>query len=999
MNIGTTPRTPVTAAEPAPTPLDAAFAEPDTRAAVALLRAELSRSEQSDAMAELIIKAAVNQVRRDPRRAFAFARAAAAHGNATPQTVARALRVAGGALVSLGRPRLAVAHYDRALRLLDVTADAGDLAAVEVKRIHPLSLLGRHAEALAAASRALRIREQLADAIGIAEIEIALGDQRYRQDHYREALRHYTRARNCLAPDKYRRLRAIVDCNSANCLEALQRYGAASRLFERARAAFEKDGLRPTVAQVDHNRAYFAFVRGRYAEALTLYERAEAISTELGDERQLAQVALERAEVHLQMGMPRDARRQAEIAAERFGRVSMVKERAQSLVLQALATIVEGGTPDEVLDEARAVFTAEGSGVWVAECDLLAAAGAESRGELLTARVLATSAHDGFARAGRVARAVSADIVLARLDRAAGRPLDALARLDGATDRLGGLAGPWLEVEILRHRGLALLASGDTAGGAADLAHAMDALDRHRGSVPADDCMIAFLSSRSALFAETVDALLRAGRPAIAFEACERAKARALTDLLERRASSGQPAAALSVVRTRRLEDALHASYSRLRRHASGLDELTVERLATVRRETASLETELAEGRRRDAAAADESPDATASATVPLTLGRLQSRLDGDTTLIEFTELPDGLHAFVVSRTSFAHCRLGVDAPTIQSRAQRFRFHLAKFDVAAALASSELSLRATRSNLSELAAALLGPVRELITTRRLVVVPSPALNGVPFHAFPDGAGWLSETVDVAYAPSAAVYLHCAARDVSRRSVREGPTTVLAVPDDAAPLIEREAWVVANAHGPTAQVFVREQATIARFREAARTSRVLHIATHGMFRPDEPSLSCVNLADGWLDLHGVYETDVRAEIVVLSACESGVAGVAAAGDPLGLLRGFLVAGAPRVLASQWRVSDASAALFMETFHLQLAARVGAETALREARAEVRRRFPHPYHWAAFFLYGHPGGAAGTTRRAPCATLSTPATIAVPASSNARSLGRVSCVPTT
>ena len=156
-------------------------------------------------------------------------------------------------------------------------------------------------------SRALHIREALADAIGIAEVEIALGDQCFRQDRYREALRHYTRARNGLAPDKYGRLRAILDCNSANCLEALQRYGAASRLFERARAAFDKDGLRPTVAQVDHNRAYFAFVRGRYAEALALYDRAEAISAELGDERQLAQVALERAEVHLQMGMPRDA--------------------------------------------------------------------------------------------------------------------------------------------------------------------------------------------------------------------------------------------------------------------------------------------------------------------------------------------------------------------------------------------------------------------------------------------------------------------------------------------------------------------------------------------------------------------------------------------------------------------------------------------------------------------------------------------------------------------
>ena len=97
--------------------------------------------------------------------------------------------------------------------------------------------------------------------------------------------------------------------------------------------------------------------------------------------------------------------------------------------------------------------------------------------------------------------------------------------------------------------------------------------------------------------------------------------------------------------------------------------------------------------------------------------------------LVEFAELDDGLHAFVVGRSAFAHRRLGVDEASIRARAQKFRFHLAKFDVAPAVAASDLSLRATRSNLAELAGMVLGPVRDLLTTRRVVVVPSPVLNG------------------------------------------------------------------------------------------------------------------------------------------------------------------------------------------------------------------------------------------------------------------------------
>jgi CHAT domain-containing protein len=183
--------------------------------------------------------------------------------------------------------------------------------------------------------------------------------------------------------------------------------------------------------------------------------------------------------------------------------------------------------------------------------------------------------------------------------------------------------------------------------------------------------------------------------------------------------------------------------------------------------------------------------------------------------------------------------------------------------------------------------------------------------------------------------------------------------VFALADEAAPMIADESRAVARVLGAGARTFDGPAATLEAFRRAAAESRVLHVATHGMFRRDEPGLSCVRLADGWLHAYDVRDLEVRSELVVLSACESAVSAVTAGDEPLGLVRAFLVAGASRVLAARWRVHDASTAQFMTAFHGALAAGHGAEAALRIARSTVRASHPHPYHWAAFSLVGHPG----------------------------------------
>jgi CHAT domain-containing protein len=118
-------------------------------------------------------------------------------------------------------------------------------------------------------------------------------------------------------------------------------------------------------------------------------------------------------------------------------------------------------------------------------------------------------------------------------------------------------------------------------------------------------------------------------------------------------------------------------------------------------------------------------------------------------------------------------------------------------------------------------------------------------------------------------------------------------------------------------------------------------------------------------DGSLTVQDVYGLDLaRADLVVLSACETQL-GAQSRGDELvGLTRAFVYAGAPTVIASLWSVNDQATAVLMAAFYRHLREGRSKAQALQAAQSETRALYPHPYYWAAFVLTGDPGAAPGT-----------------------------------
>jgi CHAT domain-containing protein len=145
-------------------------------------------------------------------------------------------------------------------------------------------------------------------------------------------------------------------------------------------------------------------------------------------------------------------------------------------------------------------------------------------------------------------------------------------------------------------------------------------------------------------------------------------------------------------------------------------------------------------------------------------------------------------------------------------------------------------------------------------------------------------------------------------------------------------------------------------------------RIIHFATHGVLDLEHPELSGIILSlvdekgrpqDGYLRLHEIYNLNLPAELVVLSACQTGIGKQIKGEGLIALTRGFMYAGAARVVASLWKVDDEATSELMAEFYKQmLTNNLSAAAALRAAQVKISQKRPwqSPYYWAGFVLQG-------------------------------------------
>jgi CHAT domain-containing protein len=507
------------------------------------------------------------------------------------------------------------------------------------------------------------------------------------------------------------------------------------------------------------------------------------------------------------------------------------------------------------------------------------------------------------------------------------------------------------------------------------------------------------------------------GFDAAALDASERSRARSFLELLgEAQIEIRQGVDPALIERERMLRQSISDKAERQLRMLSGKH--TQEQAAGAAKEIDALTTEYdqLQGRIR------ETSPRYAALTQPVPLGAKaiqQQVLDDDTVLLEYALGDEKSFLWAVTPARIKSVELPkrseieqaarrvhdlstarnkqVPNETIEQR----RVRLERADAECATASSTLGQM------------LLGPIAAELKNKRLVIVSDGILQYVPFAALPNPVAADAHPLildnEIVSLPSASV-LAVIRQETAKRKPADKALAVLADPvfstsdprvqlsgSQGAATIEPNS-VAADAKRSAAESglgdldrlrFSRQEADeitrlaaekmklkavdFAANRPLATSGeigqyRIVHLAAHGLINNEHPELSGVVLSlvdqqgrpqNGFLRLYDIYNLKLAADLVVLSACQTALGKEINGEGIVGMTRGFMYAGAPRVVASLWRIDDRATAELMKRFYgAMLGESLRPAQALRTAQISMwkEKRWQSPYYWAAFTLQG-------------------------------------------
>ena len=928
------------------------------RAMIALLRRQrpLWDTAVVESLYERVVRIARVDVRQAERLADASAWLAGELGD--DRSRAQSLRAVGHVLLIGRKYSASLERYDAALDLFRRAGQEIDVGrTLSGGALQSLVYLGRFDDALASAREARRIFKRHGDTLRLARLDCNIGNIFGRQNRYQQALALYRRAYEPLTRVGGPQDVAAVLGNMAVCYAHLNEFDTALKMHLEARRYCETHDMPLLVAQIDYNIAYLHYLRGEYTRALELYRTAEKQSDTVGDAFHRALCDMDRSELYLELNLNDDAKALAQRAVVRFEKLGLAYEAAMSMTNLATAASREGDTERalQLFGKARELFTGEGNQVWLALVDFYQAVVLYRDDRHLEAQRLCRSALKRFTRASLPGKAALCELLLARLKLDAGNPRAAEQACRSALARAGTTQSPMLTYQAFFVLGLIREAQGDPQGAYAAYERSRTGLEQLRSHLGAEHQRVAFLQDKLAVYESLVAIGLTSGperdREAAAFACIEQAKSRSLADLIAFRTGSLAP----------RVDSGRGDDVPRLRQQVNWhtrqieLEELKGEdrsgrRIDTLRRRARTLENRLIKSVQAVQAADQEF--AAVQGGAAFTLDEIREVVTPGTVLLEYYEARGQIYACVISHEPL-HIVAVASVVAVRRLLRLLQFQLSKCALGARYpgAAPDRFTGATEAHLAELYTMLVAPIRDRLQADHLVIVPHGLLHSVPFHALFDGAGFLVDAFTISYAPSASVYRLCCAK----RPRANGEALIMGVPDARAPHIVDEVRAVSRAF-PRARVFLGEEATAERLSTLGPTSPFIHLATHGLFRRDNPMFSSIRLGSGPLNVIDLYELGLSAELVTLSGCSTGLSTVVAGDELVGLVRGLLYAGAQAVLVTLWDAFDMSTADFMESFYQHLRSSPNKARAARLAMQDLRAKYPHPFYWAPFILVG-------------------------------------------
>jgi CHAT domain-containing protein/Tfp pilus assembly protein PilF len=773
----------------------------------------------------------------------------------------------------------------------------------------------------------------------------------------------------------------------------------ALRQYQRALDLFRATGDHRLEALLLNNIGWTQGTLANWQAALDDYRRSLDLVRTSPNDRVQARVLANMGVAYRQLGDPKQAEMFFNESLTLWKQVG--DRRGEATTLDALATLYLGEDQPAkalpVLDRALAAWRASGDKRGLAEALARAARTQTSLGRLDAAQ---TSAAESLNLAQAVHDRRNAGITLAEIARiglVSGHPDKAVEASQQSLIEFRAIGDSASEALSLEALSRAESDRGNLPAARQRMEEALRLTEQNRGATNSDQLRASFFATRQDSYAFYVDLLMRLGDTEAALQANERSRARSLLDML---AASGtdirEGVDPKLLARERDLSDRLNAKGSRLLPLLGRNDPENDAQAAALSAEIRDLQSEYQDV---ETAIRSASPRyAALTQPAPLTLAEIRRQvLDPDTLLLEYslgekqswlwTVSTDQLHAFALPPRA-----------TIEAQATQLYQLLATHGPDAEVSPA----------IRKLSDMILAPAASVLANKRLAIVADGPLQRIPFEILGPAAGR-----EIAMLPSASAIAALRAQtagrapaskllavfadpvfDSSDPRAHSGTQLALAQPPDASAsrLLEHLAVTQSggNAHLRIPRLPFTSQEADAILKVANNSSdlkatgfeasraealsgvlgqyRYLHFATHGYLDTERPELSALVLSqfdekgrpvDGFLRVDDIYNSRLAADLVVLSACQTGLGKEVRGEGLMGLTRAFMYAGVPRVIVSLWSVDDRATAELMAAFYRSLL-RDGKRPseALLDAQVELRkhREWQSPYYWAAFVQQG-------------------------------------------
>ncbi|MCD6115633.1 CHAT domain-containing protein [bacterium] len=523
-----------------------------------------------------------------------------------------------------------------------------------------------------------------------------------------------------------------------------------------------------------------------------------------------------------------------------------------------------------------------------------------------------------------------------------------LAVLDTAYNDALNLGAPTFLWRIARQRGLVLKETGRKKEAIGELKEAVRIVEKVRRDLKVEELKQGFFGTKTDLYADVVSMLLDMGEKEEAFLYAERAQSRSFIDMLadkEIELSAEKSDVIQKINAVRKTVESLEDSIEVVKASFTGKDLLKKLRrkLEVTQREYAIRVSNLK----------TSYPELASLITVdPLSAAEVQEMLPDSVGLVKYFVTDKSVIIWFISNN-----RIEVKQKDIPSGHLKKLVYLFRENIQAYLSVDNLS-RALYS-------ILIRPVEGLVfSEKHLIISPHKVLHYLPFAALKRGDGlYLIDKISVSSVPSVSVMRFCinSKKGINRKA------QVFAIGNPAVkgkePLVfaEREIKAITRSF-PDCRIYTGEKATEGVVRKYAGSYNVLHFACHAVYNEKAPLKSSLFLMpdkkfDGLLEAKEIFGLKVKADLVTLSGCETGMSKVSPGDEIIGFTRSFIFAGASSLVSSLWKVSDLETAVLVKRFYRALSKGQSKAGALRNAQLIVKKMVnSHPAAWAGFTLTG-------------------------------------------